>query len=225
MANYCINCGNNLKSDTKFCGNCGEKIVQDLNNSNDSNNSNKKRDAVIGKKSSKSKQLNVVLALVLFLVIVSYFLTTQTKEEKIINNQPVISESLSYPNSPTTLADVSIKVVGGNIVLPLDVVQSKKFVSFTYSGKNGTVPLLAYITQDGKIVTAIRMCEPCDSRSFHIVGDNLVCDSCGTTWHIDNLDAISGSCGKYPPDPIPSKIKGNQIIISESAVTSWTRRV
>ncbi|MCF6268319.1 MAG: Fe-S-containing protein [Melioribacteraceae bacterium] len=219
MANFCINCGNDLNQETKFCGSCGEKIAPS------ENNSNQKRDAVLGKKSTKSQQLNVVLALVLFGIIVGYFVTTETKEEKTINNQPVISESLSYPNYPTLLAEVSVDVKNGNIMLPLDVVQNKKFVSFTYNGKNGSVPLLAYITQEGKLVTAIRMCEPCDSRSFHIVGDNLVCDACGTTWHIDNLDAVSGSCGKYPPDPIPSRVKGNKIIISVSAVTSWTRRV
>ncbi len=219
MTNFCINCGNNLKPSTKFCGSCGEKIVAS------SDNSNQKREAVLGKSPSKSKQLNVVLAIVLFGIIAGYFVTAETKEEKIINKQPEISKSISYPNSPTILSEVTIEVRDGKIVLPLDEVQNKKFVSFTYSGKNGSVPLLAYINQDGKLITAVRLCEPCDSRSFHIVGDNLVCDACGTTWNIDNLDAVSGSCGKYPPDPIPSIIKGNKIIINESTVVSWTRRV
>ena len=80
-------------------------------------------------------------------------------------------------------------------------------------------------TEDGKVITAISICEPCDSKSFHIKGSNLICNSCGTTWDLNNLDAISGSCGKYPPDPIQSRVVGNEIQIDEYLVTGWTRRV
>jgi hypothetical protein len=108
--------------------------------------------------------------------------------------------------------------------LPLDVVKEKKFVKFDYAGSNYSTPLLAYLTEDGKAVTAISLCEPCDSKDFHIIGNSLICNSCGTTWDLNNLDAISGSCSKYPPDPIPSKVVGNEIQIDEYAVTSWVRR-
>jgi hypothetical protein len=69
------------------------------------------------------------------------------------------------------------------------------------------------------------MCEPCNSESFHIVSDELVCDACGTTWQLNNLEAISGSCGKYPPDPIPSSVKEGNIIINAADVEKWQRRV
>lgn len=87
------------------------------------------------------------------------------------------------------------------------------------------MPLLAYLSEEGRIITAISMCEPCNSTAFHINGNELICNSCGTTWELDNLDAISGSCGKYPPDPIPSRVVGNQIQISELSVANWQRRI
>lgn len=69
------------------------------------------------------------------------------------------------------------------------------------------------------------MCEPCNSTEFHIEGNNLICNSCGTTWNLNDLNAISGSCGRYPPDPIPSMVVGNEIQIDEYLVTNWKRRV
>ena len=126
------------------------------------------------------------------------------------------------------IAEVSMmdmKVENGKIIIPLNDIKKEKFVSFTYNGNNGTVPLLAYISEEGKVITAISMCEPCNSTTFHIKSNELVCNSCGTTWEIDNLEAISGSCGKYPPDPIPSIVVGDEVQINEHSVTNWRRRI
>lgn len=142
----------------------------------------------------------------------------------IIEQQPVVTGVVQYPASPTQMKPVPVKTENGKIILPLEMVLEKKFVAFDYQSPRGAIPLLAYLSPEGKVITAVSMCEPCNSTRFHIRSDELVCNSCGTTWALDNLAGISGACQEYPPDPLPSIIDGNEIQIEETAVASWTPR-
>jgi hypothetical protein len=117
------------------------------------------------------------------------------------------------------------RVENGKIVIPLSLLLEKKMLEFEYGSRTTIVPLLAYISNEGKLVTSIRFCEPCTSKSFEIDGMDLVCGNCGTRWKLDNLRGISGNCQKYPPSPIPSQIIGNEIQISEDLVANWKLRI
>jgi uncharacterized membrane protein len=218
---YCPECGTGLSNIVKFCPHCGHKLQAQTNNYT----SNKKEKVLSGSKRSHKKGTYFgLITLLFFAALIFYVNAKPSKEEAIIEKQPKITGNVTYP---IVRLDHSYSIAfakNGKIILPLDIVKEKKFVKFDYSSSNGTIPLLAYLTEDGKVVTAISICEPCDSKDFHIQGSNLICNSCGTTWELNNLDALSGSCGKYPPDPIPSKIVGNEIQIDEYLVTSWTRR-
>ena len=228
--NYCPDCGNKINSNVKFCPNCGNSLAVNGSSQpkvNHSKAQRNKREMVLNKQSNTSRRgLYVGLTIVLFISALIFYLNAKpSKEAAIIEEQPKVSEAVSYPN---TRYDHSYSIAyakDGKIIFPLDVVKERKFVKFDYIVQNITIPLLAYLTEDGKVVTAISLCEPCDSKSFHIKGSDLICNSCGTTWNLNDLDAISGSCGKYPPDPIPSKVIGNEIQIDEYLVTGWTRRV
>ena len=120
---------------------------------------------------------------------------------------------------------IDATVEDGTISFSLASLQQKKFVEFDYHTATGTIPLLAFISPEGKLVTAIRMCEPCNATKFRIEGDELACGNCETRWKLNNLEGIQGSCQKYPPDPIPSQVVGNRIIISESVVKNWKMRI
>ncbi len=218
--NFCPKCGNKISPNTKFCPNCGGHL-----NTNGFNES--KREKVLkGNKKSNKNGLFFGVVSILFVGALIYYLNAKpSKEAAIIEDQPKVIESVTYPAARYDHAYSVALANDGKIVLPLDVVKERKFVKFDYIGANTTIPLLAYLTEDGKVVTAISLCEPCDSKDFHIQGSDLICNSCGTTWNLNNLDAISGSCGKYPPDPIPSKVVGNEIQIDANLVLGWTRRV
>lgn len=218
--NFCPKCGNKIIENAKFCPNCGFEI-----NRNNNIHQNNKREKILSKSPSKFRSANIVLTIGFIGVIIVYFVTTGSKENEIIKKQPQVTNSVEYPSLPTQMSTIQSKTENGKIIIPLDVVKDSKFVKFSYTGTNGTVPLLAYISEEGKVITAISMCEPCNSTTFHIQGDELICNSCGTTWDLNNMDAISGSCGKYPPDPIPSKITGNEIQIEVSSVANWQRRI
>lgn len=111
----------------------------------------------------------------------------------------------------------------GKIALPLATVKEKKLVWFAYGA--GKIPVLAYVAPSGKIVTAISMCEPCQSERFHIEGDQLVCNACGTRWTLEDLKGISGGCPDYPPAKLENQVTGDTVTINEKAVLGWKPRV
>jgi uncharacterized membrane protein len=222
--NYCPQCGHKITTGVKFCPDCGNKLVSNVKEVNRQVNNKRERILAGSKNSHKGKYFGLVTILLIG-ALIFYIKAKPSKEEAIIKQQPKISEAVNYP---ATRFDHLYSVAfarDGKIILPLNVVKEKKFMKFDYTGSNTTIPVLAYLTEDGKVVTAISLCEPCDSKSFHIQGSNLICNSCGTTWDLNNLNALSGSCGKYPPDPLPSIVVGNEIQIDENLVINWKRRV
>ena len=223
MIRFCPECGNKLEPGAKFCGSCGNSI----SNESFSESESIKKDIVLGneKKSKRKIIISSFYVAVLLGSLVIYFTTTKTKEEQVISEQPEVTSPIQYPLSRYDMQPMEVQLVNGKVLLPLDEVLEKKFVRFVYKNSSAEIPLLAYINENGTLVTSISMCEPCNSTTFHIIGNELICNSCGSTWDINTLDEVSGSCGKYPPDPIPSNVNGNQIQIDESDILSWKRRV
>lgn len=217
---FCKNCGTELENNIKFCHNCGTQVSQ-----KNSKQNNRKKEKVLAPNKSKMKSVNLVVGGAFIAVLFFFIFNSSAGTNKIIDAQPTVAEGVDYPTVPMGMVPITAKVENSKIIIPLDIVKDKKFVSFSYNGSGITIPLLAYISEEGKVITAISMCEPCNSTSFHIRGNELVCNSCGTTWEVDNLEAISGSCGKYPPDPIPSEVVGNEIQIRVLSVANWQRRV
>jgi uncharacterized membrane protein len=221
--NYCTQCGHKVNNEVKFCPDCGHRLLGSA--VKDNHQKTHKREKILSKSASKFRTTNIVLTIGFIGVILIYFITTGSKENEIIKKQPQVINSIEYPSIPTQMSTIQSKIEDGKIIIPLDVVKNNKFVKFSYTGSGSVVPLLAYISEEGKVITAISMCEPCNSTTFHIKGDELICNSCGTTWDLNNMDAIRGSCGKYPPDPIPSTVQGNEIHIDVSSVANWQRRI
>lgn len=222
--NYCSRCGTQLTDIINHCPVCGLKIERDNLKNPDLNNDKRKKIFQSGKKKNRSKYwLGAAVIVIIGLIII--YNQQPTKEYSIIKNQPQVTNSVSYP---VTRYDETYTVAfarNGNIILPLDLVKEKKMVKFDFLSSGGKIPILAYLTEDGKVITAISMCEPCNSTDFHIQGSSLICNSCGTTWNLNNLNAVSGSCSKYPPDPLPSIVVGNEIQIDKALVENWKRRV
>ena len=219
---YCPQCGNQITNKMNNCPECGFKIR--TMKPTEHTNSNKKGKILQTKKKNNNIYWFVVTALV---IVVSIFIYNKqsAKSNDVIENQTQVTNSVSYPSTRYDAVYTLASVKDGKIILPLDVVKEKKMVKFDLAGTSEKLPILAYLTEDGKVMTAISMCEPCNSTDFHINGSNLICNSCGTTWNLNTLDPISGGCSKYPPDPIPNKVVGKEIQIEEKFVNNWKRRV
>ncbi len=132
-------------------------------------------------------------------------------------------------NSMHSLAIVpmtKIEAVAGKglVEVPLELVKRNKLVSFEYMRPDGPVPLLAYMTPSGRVVTAIGLSEPCNSKSFHIEGDDIVCNLCLTHWKLDTLEPVKGDCWKYPLDMLTHAVYEGRLILREADLQHWKPR-
>ncbi len=147
----------------------------------------------------------------------------------VIQNQPEVAMATMYMGQVIQPYAVQASVIDGKIRVPFTALQEHKLIEFEYRTETGIVPLMAFISAEGKMVTSVRMCEPCNSDHFRIEGMELACGRCETRWKLNNLEGIQGSCQKYPPDPVPSVIiqanNTQYIAIDEQVVRRWKMRI
>ena len=223
ITSNCTSCGTSLKQDAKFCSNCGSPTKLTSTNTTSIPSVSK---TVKHPMSKKAKVIYTLAAVGLFAVLLfTYMSHLPGGEHPIISQQPEVMMASLTTGHAITSEPINATVEDGTISFPLASLREKRMVEFDYRTEIGTVPLLAFISSEGKLVTAIRMCEPCNSKSFRIEGDELACGNCETRWKLNNLEGIQGSCQKYPPDPIPSEVRGNRVVINESLVKNWKMRI
>jgi hypothetical protein len=213
----CPKCQTNNQESSRFCKKCGFQLS--------GSSFQDKKEKVLGDKKKKHYWVTISLAVIAFILAgVGYrVIKGDTSADPRVSSQPKVSEKVDYVGQTIRMTDIQAKVENGKISIPLDVVKEKKMVRFEYQG-NG-VPLLAYVTPSGRVVTAVSMCEPCRSTRFHIEEKKIVCNACATEWNLETLKGIQGGCLNYPPDVIPSTIEKDRIQINEKIITQWKPRV
>jgi hypothetical protein len=204
---------------SRFCKKCGFQLS--------GSSFQDKKEKVLGEKKRRHLWIPISLAaLAVVLVGVGYWIIEgNTGANPRVSSQPKVSGTFDYTGQSIPMTDIQAKVEKGKISIPLDVVKEKKMVRFEYENNGLRIPLLAYITQSGKVVTAVSMCEPCRSTRFHIKDKIIVCNACATEWNLETLKGIQGGCLNYPPDIIPSTIEKDRIQMDEKIVTQWRPRV
>jgi len=214
----CPKCQTKNQESSYFCKKCGFQLS--------GSSFQDKKEKVLGEKKKRHLWIPISLALVAtVLVVVGYWIIEgNTGSNPKVSSQPKVSEKVDYAGQTIRMTDIQAKVEKGKISIPLNVVKEKKIVYFQYEGNGTIVPLLSYITQTGRVVTAVSMCEPCRSTRFHINDKKLVCNACATEWNLETLKGIQGGCLNYPPDVIPSTVEKDRIQIEEKIITQWRPR-
>jgi uncharacterized Zn finger protein (UPF0148 family) len=224
MAHFCSSCGKSIDQGTLFCTSCGSPVKE---NAQSKGNRHEKRERVLGKHQTagRNRTTLIVTGLVAVAIGALVLFNLPSGGNPVLKALPVVATPAQYSRAGQQMAPIQAKIENGKVIVSLDEVKEKKFVRFTYGDAASGLPMLAYVSGEGKIITAVSMCEPCNSTAFHIKGDKIVCNSCGSTWELNTLQSVSGSCGKYPPDVIPNTIVGKGIQIDEQIVARWQRRV
>jgi hypothetical protein len=140
--------------------------------------------------------------------------------------EPVASPR-SYLGEFVSMTTVEPTVEGGRIEIPLEEVAENHIVYFEIANDEGfLVPLMAYITPSGRLFAGSSMCEPCGGRTFSLAGETLVCDTCRTTYTIEDHQFLSGSpaCGAYPPVNMNPVVEGGMVVIDLQEVLGWRIR-
>jgi uncharacterized protein len=215
----CSKCQTKNQESSRFCKKCGFQLS--------GSSFQDKKEKVLGEKKKRLLWIPISLAAVAaILVVIGYWVIQgNTGNNPKVSSQPKVSEEVDYTGQTIRMTDIQAKVEKGKISIPLNVVKEKKTVYFQYEGNGTIVPLVSYITQTGRVVTAVSMCEPCRSTRFHITDKKLVCNACATEWNLETLKGIQGGCLNYPPDVIPSTVEKDRIQIDEKIVTQWRPRV
>jgi hypothetical protein len=224
MMKTCPYCGVEVKEGARFCSSCGKPLEKQVETSMQLPSQSE-----VAKRKAMSKHVKTIYALVavgLFALFIFIFINhIPGGAHPVIANQPSVAMATAYTGEPIQQTTIEATVENEQISFPLPILLSKKLVAFDYKTETQTIPLLAYISAEGKLVTAFRMCEPCNSKTYSIVGTVLDCGNCETEWKLDNLEGIQGSCQKYPPEPIPSRVDGNRVVIELKDVKNWKLRL
>ncbi len=151
---------------------------------------------------------------------------------------PQVMESVSYPPEGAEINRLSDGVeqteagvtfalsdLKDNLIVGLDYQRTSPLPEDYQLAAGGNVlPVLAYVTPKGRMVTATSFCEPCRSTDFHLDGNLLVCDVCYTRWDVSTLLGVSGGCFDYPPEEVTASISGDQVTISAPDLEAWQPR-
>ncbi len=147
-----------------------------------------------------------------------------------------ISDPVDYTVERVDMVSVEYKTEGDMVKIPVDEVIKNKLVRLAFQSPEVRVedrnfagmpelPVLAMVSPSGKLTVGIAYCEPCRSTRFHVEQDGaLTCNSCGTKWDAETLEARSGACGAYPPDEIQVEVKDGEVLIPKSTLESWQPR-
>lgn len=165
-------------------------------------------------------------ALILVLVVgVGVFLDQLLRTfHPVIEKQPDVAMVTMYRDDQIRSTPVEAVMVGGKIAVPLRMVQEHKLVRFFDPEKVQDIPMIAYITPQGKLVTAMSKSEQCGSTDFYLSGNNIHCASCGSYWNMASMEAYA-CCQRYYPDPVPSSVSGDMVVIDPAIVRQWQSRL
>lgn len=172
----------------------------------------------------KPKILFTSFIVILFIFgIYSFYKTMFRDFHPVISNQPKV-EFTEMPSNEE-IRSTNIEVVRHDDYISFDVNDLIKYslVKFNDPKNLINVPILAYLTSDGKIVTAVSLSENCKSTDFYLKGKNIHCANCPSYWKKESLEAYA-CCANYYPQPINSKIIGNEIRIYNEILSEWKPR-
>jgi hypothetical protein len=211
MSTTCGACGRELHPGMAFCPGCGQPA---------STAAPPKADR---RKGGKPAWLILLTVCVCVLFGYLFFDHLPGGEHPVIAAQPGVEGAAI--GGHVDQVPVAATIDGRNLTIPLAEVVGKRIVEFEYSDGTVTVPLLAFISGEGKLVTSFRMCEPCNSKKYSIDGDRLSCGNCETQWSLNTLEGLQGNCQKYPPEPFPSVIEGDRVVMSIARIKEWKIRL
>ncbi|MBP1679441.1 MAG: hypothetical protein H6Q29_1352 [Bacteroidetes bacterium] len=216
MRNVCQLCGSENEPGRAACAVCGAATVAGA-----------KEGAVTAATGSRFTVRRAALVLFPVLAVGGLWLLwsyLHRSEHPVLQGQPVVGEPRVYDSTGVKPAVIAASLIGDDIAIPLDAVTRNSIVRFEYTG--GATPrwLLAYVATNGKLVTAISLSEHCGSTEFLLRGDQIVCAHCPSRWHMTSFEAYA-CCGKYYPDPIPSRVEGPNVLIARADVDRWAGRM
>lgn len=189
---------------------------------------NNKRDKFTQSQKKTNKSFWVIAGVaVIFLAIGGFYLLGNKSSGVDDKATATLGQKVTYsPNENLQQTKISSKTENGKVtVTSLSNLKEKKFIWTEYKANGKRVPLTAIAEPSGKVVVAVSICEPCNGETFHISGNKLVCNVCGTTWDLESFKGLSGGCQQYPPEVLPYTQNGDNLEVDQAKLDAWKPRV
>ena len=216
----CLNCGAELSPSARFCPTCGTAVKASATEAGE----NTGKPGAAAKGSPTRKVALIAFPVVLLAGLGIFFAYVNPSTNAVIKQQPVVAAPADYDSNFVTMTAVSFKEEGGDLVFSLADVKQYRLVRFEFVGSKTTRPVMAYIAPDGRLVTAISVSDHCGSTEFKIKDNKIYCAHCPSVWDMMTMEAYA-CCARYYPDPIPSRVVGNEVHISKDLVDKWAGRL
>lgn len=100
----------------------------------------------------------------------------------------------------TASSTKSVTNENGDMVIPISGITDKASF-YTYDELDSKMEVIAVKASDGTIRTAFNTCQVCYSsgRGYYVQeGDKLVCQNCGNTFGMDEVEVTKGGCNPVP---------------------------
>lgn len=110
---------------------------------------------------------------------------------------------------------VTAMVQGDTASIPASTVQRDRNTRFTVKIASSEETFMAYVL-NGQTYVRASVCPPCQSRSFSLQGNNLVCDSCGSVFDAATGKGKSGACRGYPKAVVPYLPTNGNIVMKNA---------
>lgn len=212
----CKNCGNKITSSGRFCPNCGASLHVEQTNVGDMN---------AAKKSSSNKRVAmIVFPLVLIAGTAIFVAYLNPSVNSVIKSQPVVAPVRDYDSNAVSMATVAFREDKGELVFSLKDLLQHTLVRFEYKGGQTPRVVMAYLAPTGQVVTSISVSEHCGSTEFKIKNNKIFCAHCPSNWDMMTMEAYA-CCAKYHPDPVPSRVIGDEVRVSKVFIEKWAGRL
>lgn len=194
----------------------------------DKEQKNNKRDKFTQSKKKTNSPVFVIAGIAVIFIAIGGFYFLGHKNSGVDSKATAsIGQKVNYSsNENLQQTKVTSKVENGKVIVTsLNDLKEKKFIWTEYKANGKRVPLTAIAEPSGKAVVAVSVCEPCNGETFHISGNKLVCNVCGTTWDLESFKGLSGGCQQYPPEILPYTQNGDNLEVDQAKLDAWKPRV
>lgn len=212
---HCRLCGSEVQEGMRYCPECGAALMT------------VEMDEHQHQKIAKPKTRLIAIGLTILVVAAGFsaYVGVLFREfHPVIDKQPSVVVPIEYgitQKIPSQM--ITARIEQGFITIPLQRILDHKLVRFYDPEGIQKIPMLAYVTPEGKIVTAMSKSENCQSEDFYLEGHNIHCASCPSYWNMSSLEAYA-CCQRFYPDPIPSTLVGGDVRIDAQVVRNWQPR-
>lgn|GEM_PF-91848 len=190
--------------------------IPDINNTNhietERINMNKYR-----KNNKNLKKLTIIAASAILLLAVAFSIKVPSHKKQTVTT----TETADKAGAGNQAAEVK----DSDIVIPIsEITENAKF----YPAKiNGTkLEVIAVKAPDGTIRTAFNTCQVCYSSGrgyYKQEGDKLVCQNCGNTFGMGDVEVTKGGCNPVPITDDYKTVDDKNITISKDTLAQATQ--